>query len=72
MSGPRDQGAAQSRRPRWSRIRTSRGASSLIAALIAFGAPSVALAAFPGTDPNESVRANAPNDPGYDACEPDN
>jgi subtilase family protein/VCBS repeat protein len=72
LSGALDRGAGQSRWPRWARIRTSRRASSLIAALIAFGAPSAALAAFPGTNPNESVRANAPNDPGYDACEPDN
>ncbi len=28
--------------------------------------------AFPGSDPNESVRANTPDDPQFDACEPDN
>jgi hypothetical protein len=32
----------------------------------------VAIAAFPGSDPNESVRANAPNDPSFDQCESDN
>ena len=42
------------------------------AAVIALIVPSGALAAFPGTNPNESVRANTPNDPGYDPCEPDN
>ena len=26
---------------------------------------------FPGTDPNESVRINTPNDPGFDHCERD-
>ena len=34
--------------------------------------PAVAFARqFPGTDPNESVRANTPNDPKFDHCEPD-
>ncbi|MEA2311186.1 MAG: hypothetical protein QOE28_1154, partial [Solirubrobacteraceae bacterium] len=33
--------------------------------------PSLALAAFPGSDPNESVRVNTPNDPDFDHCEPD-
>ena len=42
------------------------------AAMIALIVPSGALAAFPGTNPDESVRANTPNDPGYDPCEPDN
>jgi hypothetical protein len=32
----------------------------------------VAIAAFPGSDPNESVRANTPNDPSFDPCESDN
>jgi hypothetical protein len=36
--------------------------------LLAAGA---AIASFPGTNPNESVRINTPNDPGYDHCEPD-
>jgi hypothetical protein len=31
-----------------------------------------ALGAFPGSNPNESVRLNTPNDPGFDSCEPDN
>jgi hypothetical protein len=34
--------------------------------------PAAALAAFPGGDPNESVRLNTPNDPDFDRCEPDN
>jgi hypothetical protein len=63
-----------------SRSRGSRGAStakprrvavSVLAAALALGLPAVALAAFPGKDPNESVRANTPNDPGYDPCESD-
>jgi hypothetical protein len=34
--------------------------------------PAVAYArTFPGTDPNESVRVNTPNDPDFDRCEPD-
>ena len=28
--------------------------------------------AFPGTNTNESVRSNAPDDPEFDRCEPDN
>ena len=41
------------------------------AAVIALIVPSGALASFPGTNPNESVRVNTPNDPGFDHCEPD-
>jgi hypothetical protein len=33
--------------------------------------PAVAYASFPGTNPDESVRANTPNDPHFDHCEPD-
>jgi hypothetical protein len=33
--------------------------------------PGAALAAFPGTNPAESPRANTPNDPGFDPCEAD-
>jgi hypothetical protein len=33
--------------------------------------PAVGFAAFPGTDPGESPRANTPNDPGFDRCELD-
>ena len=32
---------------------------------------SVAFGAFPGTDPDESVRSNTPNDTDYDPCESD-
>src|ERR671935_3180983 len=45
--------------------------SALGAALIALALPVTALAAFPGTNPNESPRANTPNDPGFDRCEAD-
>ena len=34
-------------------------------------APALAHAAFPGSNPNESVRINTPNDPDFDRCEPD-
>jgi Subtilase family len=43
----------------------------LFAVLITLLVPAAALAAFPGTDPAESPRANTPNDPGFDACEAD-
>ncbi len=33
--------------------------------------PAAAGAAFPGADPTESPRANTPNDPDFDRCEPD-
>jgi Subtilase family len=49
-----------------------RRTAAAAAALIALVVPGAALGAFPGTDPNESVRANAPNDPDFDRCEPDN
>jgi hypothetical protein len=45
--------------------------AALGAALIALALPCAALAAFPGTDPTESPRANTPNDPGFDRCEAD-
>src|SRR4051812_41538278 len=46
--------------------------SLLIAAvLFALCAPAASLAAFPGTDPAESPRANTPNDPDFDRCEAD-
>jgi hypothetical protein len=37
--------------------------------LLALCAP--AFAAFPGSDPDESVRVNTPDDPEFDRCEPD-
>jgi hypothetical protein len=46
----------------------------IILAVLLAAAPA-AIAAnpnFPGKDPDESVRANTPDDPGFDACEPDN
>lgn len=33
--------------------------------------PAAAFAAYPGTNSNESVRINPPNDPGFDPAEPD-
>ena len=48
-----------------------RRTAALGAALIALALPCAALAAFPGTDPTESPRANTPNDPGFDRCEGD-
>ncbi len=50
-----------------------RARSLVVAALAAcLVAASPALAVFPGTNPDESVRSNTPNDPGFDPCEPDN
>jgi hypothetical protein len=48
-----------------------RRTAAIGAALIALGLPVVASAAFPGTNPGESPRANTPNDPGFDRCEAD-
>ncbi len=48
-----------------------RRTAALGAALVALALPCAALAAFPGTDPTESPRANTPNDPGFDRCEAD-
>src|SRR5919109_5527913 len=48
--------------------RTPFGIAVLIAAL---ALPGAALAAFPGTNPSESPRANTPNDPDFDRCEAD-
>src|SRR5204863_6932324 len=57
------------------RLSTSMGAgrrtAALGAALIALAVPAAALAAFPGTDPTQSPRADTPNDPGFDRCEAD-
>src|SRR5829696_10368317 len=51
-----------------------RGKVTAVAALVLalLGLPAAALGAFPGTNPDESVRANPPDDPGFDGCEPDN
>ncbi|MEA2272679.1 MAG: hypothetical protein QOI98_1387 [Solirubrobacteraceae bacterium] len=51
--------------------RLGRRGAVLLVVLLALGLPTLAVAAFPGHDPNESVRANTPNDPGYDPCESD-
>lgn len=42
-----------------------------LVAVFVVAAPGLALAAFPGTNPNESVRINTPNDPDFDHCESD-
>src|SRR5687767_6827892 len=44
------------------------GIGALAVALLV---PALALAAFPGTNTNESVRINTPDDPAFDRCEPD-
>ncbi len=54
---------------------TYRGATraivaALLLALIA-AVPALAQRSFPGGDPSESPRANTPNDPEFDRCEPD-
>jgi hypothetical protein len=43
----------------------------LFVVLLGLLVPAAAFAAFPGTDPSESPRANTPNDPGFDPCESD-
>src|SRR4051812_39483544 len=53
------------------RGRTRRRSAALFAVVAAFAVPAAALAAFPGTDPTESPRANTPNDPDFDHCEAD-
>jgi hypothetical protein len=50
---------------------SGRRTAALGAALLALALPTVALAAFPGTDPTQSPRANTPDDPGFDRCETD-
>ena len=42
-----------------------------VAACLALGLPALAIAAFPGTNPDESPRDNTPNDTEFDWCEPD-
>ena len=48
-----------------------RGVSVLAIAITSLVLPSLALAAFPGGDPDESPRLNTPNDPRFDDCEGD-
>jgi hypothetical protein len=43
----------------------------VVSALCALLVPGVAVAAFPGPESDPSVRANTPNDPDFDKCEPD-
>ncbi len=47
------------------------GLIALAVACLALLIPAVSLAAFPGTNPDESPRINTPNDPGFDPCERD-
>ncbi len=53
-------------RPIASRLRVA-----FIVCAIGLTLPAVALAAFPGSDPDESPRLNTPNDPAFDRCETD-
>jgi subtilase family protein len=53
------------------RILSRNLAVAIAIACFALLVPAVALAAFPGTNPNESPRANTPNDPDFDHCETD-
>jgi hypothetical protein len=51
-----------------------RAGSKAVAGLLALSVLLIAapaLAQFPGSNPNESVRINTPNDPNFDHCEPD-
>ena len=48
-----------------------RGPLAILVTVLLAIAPAVTYASFPGSDPNESVRANTPNDPEFDRCEPD-
>ena len=50
---------------------TKIGRLPLVALLALLCATAPALAAFPGTNPGESVRLNTPDDPDFDRCEPD-
>ena len=53
--------------------RLRRTASIALVATVALSAAAFgANPSFPGTDPNESVRLNTPNDPDFDRCESDN
>ncbi len=45
--------------------------AALALGLLALAVPAGALAAFPGSNPAESPRANTPNDPDFDDCEVD-
>lgn len=53
------------------RSRDARWPIVTLALAIAFATPAAALAAFPGNDPDESPRANTPDDPDFDHCESD-
>ncbi len=44
---------------------------ALAASALVLVLPAAAIAAFPGGNPNESPRANPPNDPAFDRCEVD-
>jgi hypothetical protein len=50
---------------------TWRRTAAFVGVLLLLAVPPAALAAFPGTNPSESPRANTPNDPEFDPCEAD-
>ena len=52
-------------------VRVHRGIAALAAALALAAVPAAAQATFPGSDPDESVRLNTPDDPAFDHCESD-
>jgi subtilase family protein/VCBS repeat protein len=56
---------------RLTKLRASKKALFGLFALMALLIAAPALAAFPGSNPSESVRVNTPNDPKFDHCEPD-
>jgi hypothetical protein len=47
------------------------GQLAAFAAVLALVVPATTMAAFPGSDPDESPRVNTPNDPDFDRCESD-
>jgi uncharacterized repeat protein (TIGR01451 family) len=54
-------------------LRALRKAPLAVLVLVALlaAAPALAVRQFPGSDPDESVRINTPNDPNFDRCEHD-
>ena len=48
-----------------------KGQLGIVVVALALVAPTAASAAFPGSDPAESPRLDAPNDPDFDRCEAD-
>ncbi len=50
---------------------SARWPAIVTAIVVALFLPAIALAVFPGSNPDESVRLNTPNDPDFDHCESD-